>query len=47
MIVAEIIETRSKFATARGLYDETRFSSLVEILKLDYADSDELYAAMD
>lgn len=47
MIVARIIDPRSKLATARGLHDETSFSSLGEILGLDYADSDELYAAMD
>ncbi len=47
MIVARIIDPRSKLATARGLHDETSFSSLGEILGLDYADSDELYQAMD
>ncbi len=47
MLVARIIDPRSKLATARGLHDETSFSSLGEILGLDYADSDELYAAMD
>ena len=31
----------------RGLHDETSFSSLGEILRLDYADSDELYQAID
>ncbi|BAY49807.1 transposase IS1634 family protein [Scytonema sp. HK-05] len=47
MVVARIIDPRSKLATARGLHDETSFSSLGEMLGLDYADSDELYAAMD
>lgn len=47
MIVARIINPGSKLATARGLHDETSFSSLGEILGLDYADSDELYEAMD
>ncbi len=47
MIIARIIDPRSKLATARGLHDETSFSSLGEILGLDYADSDELYEAMD
>ena len=47
MIVARIINPCSKLATARGLHDETSFSSLGEILGLDYADSDELYQAMD
>ncbi len=47
MLVARIIDPRSKLATARGLHNETSFSSLGEILGLDYADADELYAAMD
>ena len=47
MIVARIIAPRSKLATARGLHDETSFSSLGETLGLDFADEDELYQAMD
>ncbi len=47
MIVARIIDPRSKLATARGLSDETCFSSLGEMLGLVGADEDELYEAMD
>ncbi|BAY96756.1 transposase IS1634 family protein [Tolypothrix tenuis PCC 7101] len=47
MIVARIIDPRSKLATARGLSDETCFSSIGEILRLEGADEDELYQAMD
>lgn len=47
MIVARIIDPRSKLATARGLSNETCFSSIGEILKLEGADEDELYLAMD
>ncbi len=47
MIVARIIDPRSKLATARGLNGETCFSSLGELLGVDPADSDELYEAMD
>lgn len=47
MIVARIIDPRSKLATARGLHDATSFSSLGEILGLECADEDELYLAMD
>jgi transposase len=47
MIVARIIDPRSKLATARGLSDETCFSSLGEMLGLEGADEDELYLAMD
>lgn len=47
MIVARVIDPRSKLATARGLDDETAFSSLGEALNLASADEDDLYAAMD
>jgi transposase len=47
MIVARIIEPRSKLATSRGLGDETCSSSLGEILGLSGVDEDELYLAMD
>jgi transposase len=47
MIVARIIDPRSKLATARGLSGETCVSSLGEILKLSGASEDELYQAMD
>ena len=47
MIVARILNPRSKLATARGLNSETCFSSLSEILGLEEANEDELYEAMD
>lgn len=47
MIVARIINPRSKLATARGLGNETAFSSLGETLGVESADADELYEAMD
>ena len=47
MIVARIIDPRSKLATARGLNRETRFSTLGELLGVETAESDELYEAMD
>lgn len=47
MIVARVLDPRSKLATARGLNSETCFSSLSEILGLEQADEDELYEAMD
>jgi len=47
MLVARIIEPRSKLATARGLGSETLHSSLGEVLGVDNADEDELYEAMD
>lgn len=47
MIVARIIEPRSKLATARGLNAETLHSSLGEVLGVESADEDELYLAMD
>ncbi|MCP6762339.1 MAG: IS1634 family transposase [Fischerella sp. CENA71] len=47
MIIARIIDPRSKLATARGLSDETCFSSIGETLGLNSADEDELYLAMD
>jgi transposase len=47
MIVARIIDPRSKLATSRGLNDETCFSSLGEMLGVSGADEDELYKAMD
>lgn len=46
MIVARLIEPRSKLATVRGLCVETCTSTLGEILGVA-ADEDELYAAMD
>jgi hypothetical protein len=47
MIVARILDPRSKLATALGLNSETCFSSLSELLGLEKADEDELYEAMD
>jgi transposase len=47
MIIARIIDPRSKLATARGFNEETCFSSIGKILGIDGADEDELYLAMD
>jgi hypothetical protein len=47
MIVARILEPRSKLATARGLGEETGFSTLAEELGVESATADELYGALD
>ena len=47
MIVARIIDPRSKLATARGLKKETCYSSLSHLLGLESTDEDELYEALD
>jgi len=47
MIVARVIDPRSKLATARGLSGETAFTSLGEVLGIRDANADDLYAAMD
>jgi transposase len=47
MIVARVLEARSKLATARLLAEQTRSSSLSEVLGLQDVDEDDLYAAMD
>jgi transposase len=47
MIIARIIDPRSKLATVRGLCEETLSSTLGELLDLATADEDELYGAMD
>lgn len=47
LIVARIVDPRSKLATARGLGEETLFSSLGELLAVEEADENALYAAMD
>jgi transposase len=47
MIVARILEPGSKLAAARGLNAATRSSTLGELLDLQAATADELYAAMD
>jgi transposase len=47
LIVARIIDPRSKLATARGLCSATQFHSLSEQLGIGSAGSQELYSAMD
>jgi transposase len=47
MIVARVLDPRSKLATARGLGGETLFSSLGEMLALEVLEVDELYEALD
>ena len=47
MIVARILDPRSKLATARALDPETLSSSLGDVLGLQAASEDELYEAMD
>ncbi len=47
MVVARILNPRSKLATAQGLDPETLNSSLGDALGLESASEDELYAAMD
>lgn len=47
MVVARILDPRSKLATARGLGEETRWSTLGELLEVPSADEEALYAAMD
>jgi transposase len=47
LIVARVIEPRSKLATVRGLHEDTLNSSLGELLGLTHIDEDDIYAAMD
>jgi len=47
MVVARVIDPRSKLATCRGLSDETKFTTLGESLGLESVNEDELYDAMD
>jgi transposase len=47
MIVARVIDPRSKLATARGLHPETTLSTLAQELEVEEANEDELYEAMD
>jgi transposase len=47
MIAARIVRPRSKFATARGLSEQTLASSLGDLLGVQDADEDDLYEAMD
>lgn len=47
MIVARVLAPCSKLATARGLDDETLTGTLGELLAVEGAQADDLYAAMD
>jgi len=47
LIVARILEPRSKLATVRGLHDDTLTSSLGAALGVERIDADDVYAAMD
>lgn len=47
LIVARILTPASKLATARGLHEQTAWSSLGALLGLDLVDEDHLYEAMD
>jgi hypothetical protein len=47
MIVARVVDPRSKLATARGLSHETAFTSLGETLGISDAHENDLYDAMD
>lgn len=47
MILARVLAPRSKLATARGFGEETASSSLGELLEVEAAEAEELYAAMD
>ena len=47
MIVARVIDARSKLATARGLNPESAVSTLGDMLGLGAVHENELYAAMD
>ncbi|MBM4431676.1 MAG: IS1634 family transposase [Chloroflexi bacterium] len=47
MVVSRILDPTSKLATARSLQEETRCTSLGEVLQLGDVDEDNLYAALD
>lgn len=47
MIAARVIEPRSKFASAQGMNNRTRTSSLGLMMGVTDADEDDLYGAMD
>ena len=47
MIVARVVDARSKLATARGLHPESAVSSLGHLLQLQSVHENDLYAAMD
>ncbi len=46
MIVARVIDARSKLATARALHAESAVSTLGHLLDLEEVDENELYQAM-
>ncbi len=47
MIIARIINPKSKLATARGFHEKTFSNSDRKVLNLEKADEDELYDALD
>jgi len=47
MIVARVLDPRSKLGTTRALNEATRTSTLGELLELDRVDENDLYKAMD
>jgi hypothetical protein len=47
MVVARLLEPRSKLATARALTEDTLSSTLAEELALGAVDVDQLYEALD
>jgi transposase len=47
MIVARLLDPCSKLATPRGLGEETRLSTLGELLGVESANEEDLYAAME
>lgn len=47
LVVARILDPRSKLATVRGLRNDTLTSSLGAALGLEHIDEDDVYAAMD
>jgi len=47
MVVSRVIDPCPKLATCRALTDETKFTTLGEVLNLGEVDEEELYQAMD
>lgn len=47
MVVARVLQPASKLATARSLQDETKFTSLGELLQVGDVNEDDLYTALD
>lgn len=47
MVVARILHPASKLATARGLQEDTQFTSLGELLQVGGVDEDDFYMALD